>query len=347
MWYAEKTVLDCDFAGTQMSRIVGNENIKKVCIIRLGGFGDIVFFAHALRNRTRRTFPGAKIDFIVAREFVSLLDGCDFVDRVIGHDRIGGLTGLVPFLKFCSMLRAEKYDLLIDLHNTTRSRLIGTLARPRRRTFVFPSQEDSPLPDAHSEAPPQYPGIEFPGDRTPLWLSPADREFISSLGKDLGRPAIGLCLVGSWKTKRWPAGHFAALGNALIKNMGAAIVLIGGPSDAADAETVEKCLPGGKVINLAGKTTLSRSVAVTLMCSAVVSNDSGMLHAAFLSGVPLIGLFGCTDHTAFGHTGPRSVTLTAALQCSPCHKPVCPLGTVECMTALSPDRVFSALEELL
>ena len=316
-------------------------------MIRLGGFGDIVVFAHALRRRARGAFPGAKIDFVVAREFVSLMDGCDFVDRVIGHDRIGGLKGLVPFLKFCSMLRAEKYDLLIDLHDNTRSRLMGMLASPRRRTFVFPDREDNPPDDARGEETPKYPGMEFPGDRTPLWLSPADREFISSLGKELGGPAIGLCLVGSWESKRWPNEHFAELGNSLIKNMGATIILIGGPSDVANAEAVEKCLPGGGVINLVGKTALSRSVAVTLMCSAVVSNDSGMLHAAYLSGVPLAGLFGCTDHKAFGHTGPRSITLTAELPCSPCHKPVCPLGSVECMTALTPGRVYAAVEELL
>ncbi len=321
--------------------------IRKVCIIRLGGFGDIVVFADSLRNRTRNAFPDAAIDFVVASEFVPLMDGCDFVDRVIGHDRIGGPVGLLPFLKFCSMLRAEKYDLLIDLHDNTRSRLMGALARPRRRTFDFPDAATSPTGGTRGDETRRYRGIDFPGERTPLWLSAADREYIAALTGELRRPVIGFCIVGSWETKRWPTRHFAALGDMLIKKMDATIVLIGGPSDKITAEEVEEILPAGKVVNLSGKTSLSRSVAVTLICSAIVSNDSGMLHAAYLSGVPLVGLFGCTDHTKFGHQGPRSIPLSSDLPCSPCHKPVCPLGTTDCMNALTPECVYSALEELL
>lgn len=322
-------------------------DIKKICIIRLGGFGDIIIITDNELRRARHCFPAAKIDYVVASEFVPLLEGCDFFDRAIGHDRAGGLPGLFPFLKFCSMLRAEKYDLLIDLHDNTRSRLMGKLAMPRRRAFSFPDSCDKPSKDDLKEETKQYMGVDFPGARTPLWLSERDRDFIASLAGGAAGPVIGLCLVGSWETKRWPAGHFAELAEKLIKKMSARIILIGGPSDVAAAREVESKVPGGDVINLAGKTSLSRSVAVTLICSAIVSNDSGMLHAAYLSCVPLVALFGCTDHNSFGYSGPRAITLTAGADCSPCHKSVCPLGTTECMTALAPDRVYSALESLV
>jgi len=321
-------------------------NIEKVCVIRLGGFGDILIFTHHVLSTAREKFPGARIDYVVAREFVPLLEGCDYVDRVIGHERTGGLKGLFPFLKFCSMLRAENYDLIIDLHDNTRSRLITRLARPKNSAFSFPDHEDYNPSFTKEEITRRY-GIEFPDDRFPLWLSPADRDYIFSLQENLSGPVIGLCLVGSWESKRWPAEHFATLGNNLVEETGASIILVGGPSDVPYAEEVEKRMPGGKVKNLAGKTSLSRSIALTLLCSVIVSNDSGMLHAAYLSRVPLVGLFGCTDPEAFGHPGPRSIALSSGMECSPCHKPVCPLGTTECMTALSPERVYSAVIELL
>lgn len=319
------------------------DTIKKVCVIRYGGFGDIMAFTNCLRDAHQR-FPGAMIDYVVASEFVQLFDGCDLVDRIIGHDRSGGIRGLIPFITLSMRLRREKYDLIIDWHDNTRSRAMVAIAHPRRVVKTLPPLPQTP---AMSDPPAPLPGDEYLKDRTPLWLSKGDREFITSLAPRLGKPVIGLCLVGSWETKRWPATHFAALANMLVEKRDATIVLIGGPSDTEYAATVAALLPPGRVMDFAGKTTLSRSVAITLLCDVIVSGDSGMLHATFVSGVPQIGLFGCTDHTRFGHTGDRSVAVSAQLGCSPCHERTCRLGTTECMTSLTPERVFAIVEDML
>jgi len=319
-----------------------DENVKKICVIRLGGFGDVILFLNAVKHKVRPLYPDARIDFVVAKEFASLMEGCDFIDRAIFHDRSKGLGGAFSFMRFCMRLKAEKYDLVLDLHNNTRSRIMGAVSRPKRRIFDFPENRDEPDPQAVTSCK----GVVFPGKRTPVWVSDSDASFISSLRSEPESLIVGLCLGGSWESKRWPSSHFICLGNELIEKRNATIILLGGPSDVATANDVEKGLRGGKVINLAGKTSLSTSIAATLICSAIVSADSGILHAAHLSGTPLVGLFGCTDHEKFGYSGPNAASISAGLSCSPCHKPVCPLGSIECMAAISPQRVYSCLEAL-
>jgi heptosyltransferase-2 len=324
-----------------------DKNIKKICVIRLGGFGDVILFLNAVKHKVRPLYPDAQIDFVVAKEFASLMEGCDFIDRAILHDRSKGLSGAVSFMRFCLMLKAEKYDLVLDLHNNTRSRIMGAISGAKRTIFDFPEDERGSGRLAEDEAVTSCKGVVFPGKRTPVWISDSDAAFICSLRSEPESVIVGLCLGGSWESKRWPNAHFIKLGNDLIEKLKATIVLIGGPLDVASADEVERALHGGKVINLAGKTSISRSIAATLICSAIVSADSGILHAAHLSGTPLVGLFGCTDHKKFGYSGTDAASISAGLSCSPCHKPVCPLGTVECMAAISPEQVYSCLETLI
>ncbi|WP_422468361.1 glycosyltransferase family 9 protein, partial [Endozoicomonas sp. ALC013] len=61
---------------------------------------------------------------------------------------------------------------------------------------------------------------------------------------------------------------------------------------------------------------------------------------------PLVAVYGSTspDHTP--PMNKNSETLSMKLDCSPCFKRECPLGHLNCMKQLSPDRVLAAIAHL-
>jgi heptosyltransferase-2 len=147
-------------------------------------------------------------------------------------------------------------------------------------------------------------------------------------------------------SKRWPAAHFAALAQSILKaNPNASVVLLGSPSDRAIGDAIVSASASqGRIFNWCGATLLDEAIAIIGMSSNLVSNDSGLMHIGAALQIPQVAIFGSSDPN---HTPPNSVKATIIslhLQCSPCHQRVCPLGHLNCLNQISPERVFAALQ---
>jgi heptosyltransferase II len=147
-------------------------------------------------------------------------------------------------------------------------------------------------------------------------------------------------------SKRWPAAHFAALAQSILKaTPNASVVLLGSPSDRAIGDAiVSSSASQGRIFNWCGATSLDEAIAIIGMSSNLVSNDSGLMHIGAALQIPQVAIFGSSDPN---HTPPNSVKATIIslhLQCSPCHQRVCPLGHLNCLNQISPERVFAALQ---
>ncbi len=146
-------------------------------------------------------------------------------------------------------------------------------------------------------------------------------------------------------SKRWPAAHFAALAQSILKaNPTASVVLLGSPSDRAISDAIVSSTAfEDRIFNWCGTTSLDEAIAIIGMCSKVVSNDSGLMHIGAALQVPQVAIFGSSDPN---HTPPNSakaVIISLQLPCSPCHQRECPLGHLNCLNQISPERVFAAL----
>jgi heptosyltransferase-2 len=149
-------------------------------------------------------------------------------------------------------------------------------------------------------------------------------------------------------SKRWPTAHFAALARTLALP----VVLLGSAKEAPLCDEIAGLAPG-RCVHLAGKTSLAQAFAVISAATAVVSNDSGLMHVAAAFHVPQAALFGSSSPL---HTPPLSdrahvLWLKAdpaylpPLDCSPCFERECPLGHHRCLNDLGPDRVLAVLKQ--
>lgn len=149
--------------------------------------------------------------------------------------------------------------------------------------------------------------------------------------------------------KRWPSERFAAVAREVSTRTGNCLWLaLGGAGDWNLCNEVAQ-LAGGRVLNLAGKTTLRQLMALLKLCRVVLTNDSGPMHAAAALGTPVVVPFGSTSPELTGPGLPgdkRQRWLQADVPCSPCFRRRCPID-FRCMTGISTEHAIKAVMALL
>ena len=151
--------------------------------------------------------------------------------------------------------------------------------------------------------------------------------------------------------RRWPQGHFAALGNMVLKRWDNVIILItGSPDEDFQAEKLKTRTDHPRIVNFAGQVKLAELPVLYEIAALMVTNDSGPGHFASVTDMPIIALFGPETPALYGPLG-NAESITASLACSPCvsasnhRKTACrdPL----CMQAIPPERVMDSIESVL
>jgi heptosyltransferase-2 len=154
-------------------------------------------------------------------------------------------------------------------------------------------------------------------------------------------PWVGLSPGAAYgPAKRWPPERFAALGRALQQEFGARLVLLGGTEERPVADLVKDYLQK-PVVDLVGRTTLRQALGILSQLRLLVTNDSGLMHAAAALSVPLVALFGSTDPVATGPFSARATVIRHPCSCSPCFQRTCEVGYA-CLNAITVDEVLAA-----
>jgi heptosyltransferase-2 len=172
------------------------------------------------------------------------------------------------------------------------------------------------------------------------------------LGVDLARPLVAFAPGAEFGiAKRWPPAYYGALAAKVVDAVpGVQVVLLGSPNDRETCDQVLRHVAGAAgaaVRNLAGQTSLDDAIALLARASAVVSNDSGLLHIASALNRPVVALYGSTDPDYAPPLSEVARTVSLRLACSPCRKRECPLGHHDCMNKMSVERVWSELVPIL
>jgi heptosyltransferase-2 len=150
--------------------------------------------------------------------------------------------------------------------------------------------------------------------------------------------------------KRWPPRYFGALAQALLEDEPRAqLALLGSPKDrdTCDEVIAHAGAAGAGILNLAGRTRLDEAVAIMARATAVVSNDSGLLHIASSLNCKVIGLYGSTDPDYAPPLADVARALSLRLPCSPCRERECPLKHHDCMERMDSAIVWRELRPML
>jgi len=303
--------------------------------------------AQPLLSRLRAKHPGARIEMLAPPWVAPVARRMPEVDEVIEADLRHGELQLGDRWRLGRSLRERGYGEAYVLPNTMKSALAPSFARiPLRVGYLGESRvgllnrihkakrDREPMP-LHYARLAEEPGIE-PDLPLPSPSLSFSMEKIKATASKFGiqRGYVVLCPGAEYgPAKRWP--YFGEL----AKKLDGEIVLLGSLSDKKEAEKI----PGR---NLVGQTTLDEAIDLLAGASAVISNDSGLMHVAAALGRPLLALFGSSSPEHTPPLSPLARVLWLKPECSPCFERVCPLGHFKCMRDLSVERVLADLKSL-
>jgi heptosyltransferase II len=331
-------------------------DIKKVLFFKPGAIGDLLHALPALKA-IKNKFPAAQVTIVVSPGLESLIQGTPLANHVQIFDKAKLKNSLTEFLKFGLRLRDEHYDLFVDMQASVRSLILRQLSGARL-VLVYKKQKLAHVKEKRMHAVENFIDTLQPiditelVDRIELPLSPESVESTDRImiehGLDRFGPLIALnCSVGAARPARnWFPDRFAVLADRLIKDLGAQVVFVGGNEDRELVLNVMAAMKE-KAASVAGLLALPQSAALLARCACLVSSDTGPLHLATAVGTPVIGLFGSTDPRRTGPVGQGHQVLIKTISCVPCEKKECLYGTRACMSEITVDEVYEAVQRAI
>ena len=343
---------------------ISNQEVRKILVRSANWIGDTVMMIPSLMA-LKKTFPHAQITVLAKPWVIPLLENHPSVDKtMIFAKGDSAFTSLRELVRIISWLRAERFDLAVLFQNafeaaflaytgkvtyrigyTTDGRgflLTHKVKRDRRILFVHQVEYFLNLieaMDCHVE------------EREPiLYVNDEDSRsgslMVSSMGIEDTSFIFGINPGAEYgSAKRWPEERFAVIGERAAKRWNAKVVIFGSSSETEIAAKVANLMHTANPVNLCGRTTLGQAMALIKRCKFFLTNDSGLMHIAAAFNIPLVAIFGPTDHIVTSPMNKNARIVRHSIDCSPCLKEICP-SDHRCMLCIEPEEVWEELEYL-
>jgi len=325
---------------------------ERILIVAPSWIGDAIL-SEPLLAILREPLQEPTVDVLVppwcAPVYARMRGVRNIVENPIGHRELR----LHDRRKLARTLRGNGYTRALVLPNSFKSALIPWMARIPRRIGYVGEARGTLLTDARRLDVKALPRLvdrfvalaAQQGELVPTAAAPVlvpdtanAAEAIRVLGLSTHRPVAILCPGAEYgPAKRWPTEHFVTLAQRFIDS-GYAVWLLGSPNDRIAADPIAVAIP--EVRNICGRTDLGTAIDLLATASVVVSNDSGLMHAAAAVGRPLVALFGSSSPDYTPPLSPLARVAKIDIVCSPCFRRECPLGHFKCMRELSPNLVY-------
>jgi heptosyltransferase-2 len=324
--------------------------------------GDAVMATPILQD-LKGAFPDSKVTALCQQNVAPLLQKDPYLDEVISYVKPNGWIHRAEHHDVIDALQKGSYDAGLLLTNSFSSAWWFWRGKVQNRVgfaklsrswllnaaIPFPKNiERAHLVNVYKELLAPF-GIPVSKLKPKLYLGDDDLAFrkdffqINKIESDA--IVVGINPGASYgSAKCWPPERFREVAKSLLVNPNVVVMFFG---DARGADLVKEIchdMPG-RVINLAGKTTIRELMALIAGCSVFLTNDSGPMHIASAFNVPLLALFGSTNATKTGPFNGGRV-LDKKVECSPCYKRECPID-FRCMKKITAEEVYQQLSEII
>ncbi|HWP82132.1 MAG TPA: lipopolysaccharide heptosyltransferase II [Bacteroidota bacterium] len=342
----------------------------KTLVIRFSSIGDIVLSTPLLRV-LRKRFPESQIDYVTRTEYAELIKSNQNLNLTHTFDASEGFAGLHKLKK---KIRAEKYDLILDIHDSLRSRYLRSIRGVKRiltidkrivqRTMLVKLKKNIykgivPVADRYIEPLKQF-GV-LPDGKGPELHIPDEVLFgvsgkMAKLRLNRFEKVLGICPGSRHFTKRWPVERFAETASRFVKDFDGMVMIFGGENERDLAETVARRIESdnGKERSaiFCGNLTLLETAAAMQYCDVILTNDSGLMHIATAMEKKVVAVFGSTvrEFGFFPYGGQSRVLEREGLECRPCSpigRSECPEGHFRCMLDTTVDEVFDSIRSFI
>lgn len=310
----------------------------KALVIRFGALGDVLHTTPTVRALAA---AGMTVDYLTDPSAAPLVEAQPHVRAVIRYDRRGADRGLGGLWRLVRRLRRERYEAVVDLQGSPRTRLVSAAAgAPRLARY----RKDRPGTPRHAvdnfgatlaplglTAPVGAPRF-VPG---PAAVRAAEGALVAA-GVRAEAALVALHPGAAHAVNRWRPERFGTLAAGLAARPGVAVVLTGAPSDRPLVDAALGAAGPGSAVDLSGRLDLPALAALFARCAVVVAADTGPLHLASAVGARTVALFGAADPARTGPVGQGHRVVRLDLDCVPCRARRCPRL----------DRPHACMEEL-
>ncbi len=340
-------------------------NLKNVLIVKMSSIGDVIH-AMPVSWAIKETYPKAKITWVVEKAALSLVKANPCVDRVILFKKEEFRASVGSFIRntvaLRRELRAEHYDLSLDLQGLIKSAFIVKLANADVKLGTADMRELSDkvsrrvtgknagghIVERYLDVAREI-GCAVKKVRFPLELNAREQKIAAQIaekaGARLSSPYAILVAGSSWPSKCWSAKSFAEYSDWLYNQKIIPILAGAGAAEeqkAAEIESMTEIPP----VNLVGKLSLAQLGFIMKKAALVVGSDTGPVHLGAGMGAKTIMLMGPTKPYRTGTYNQSGNIMVADRPCRECMKKVCPKG-LDCLGAIKVADVAEKTRALL
>lgn len=301
----------------------------KILVIRFSSIGDIVLCSPVVRCLKKQV--NCEIHFLTKKCYDELVQFNPYIDKVML---------LEDSLSDCiAVLKQEKYDLIVDLHNNLRSFRVKMALGVKSLTFnklnfkklLLTSLKINVLPkihliDRYFESLKEI-KVEYDGEGLDFFIEPKEELLTADVQSISNENFLAVSVSAKFNTKALPLVKLIEV----LRNLSCKIILLGGREDYPKAEAIAQQIDNCH--NYCGKLSLQQSAWVISKASKVLVHDTGLMHIAAAFKKPMVLVWGNTladfgmypfyPTNASKHVEEFEVQ---GLKCRPCSK----LGYAQC-----------------
>ncbi len=269
----------------------------RILFITSSRIGDAVISSGIL-EALRLRHPGARITVACGAAAAPVFERLPGLERLIIFEKS---AYRMHWFTLWRQLAGHFWDIAVDVRGSALTFALAARHRHVLRGGRRPGRRYQQLGRAM--------GLE-PAPLPVAWTNAADEARAAALMGEA--PVIALGPTANWDGKIWPAARFAALFQALARELpGARAAIFYGPgeAEAARAAPLLAALPGA--LAFPGTLTLAEVAACLHRAAIFIGNDSGLMHLAAAAGAPTLGLFGRSRADEYAPAGLRTAVAVA------------------------------------